>query len=181
VRRRAWLALALPLATGGLWGCASTPSVRPPDPAAETVSGRLSVQVAAHGSQAARSVNADFDLRGGAQQGELQLATPLGTVLAQARWMPGEVWLKQSGSERRFGSLSALADEVLGEPLPLDALFDWLRGRPWSGAPSTRRAGGFDQLGWSVDLARWAEGLVTAQRAAAAHAPAVVVKAKLAS
>lgn len=157
-------------------GCATAPPTAP-DATAEVLSGRLSVQVAAHAGQAARSVSADFDLRGGAEQGELQLATPMGTVLAQARWRPGEVWLKRSDGERRFESLAALADEVLGEPLPLDALFDWLRGRPWRGAPSARSERGFEQLGWTVDLQRWSEGLLTARRPSA---PAVTVRAKLA-
>jgi outer membrane lipoprotein LolB len=160
-----------------LAGCASTPP-KPPDAAAAAVSGRLSVQVDAHGNQGARSVNADFDLQGNAEQGELQLATPMGTVLAQARWRPGEVWLKQSDGERRFANLTALADEVLGEPLPLGALLDWVRGRPWHGAPSAQRPHGFEQLGWTIDLAQWSQGLVVARRAAA---PVVTVKAKLAS
>jgi outer membrane lipoprotein LolB len=105
----------------------------------------------------------------------------MGTVLAQARWRPGEVWLKRSDGERRFATLTALADEVLGEPLPLGALLDWVRGRPWSGAPSTRLPGGgngFQQLGWTIDLAQWPQGLVVARRAAP---PVVTVKAKLAS
>lgn len=173
-RRRLLAALA---AAALLAGCASTPQ-RPPDAGAAAVSGRLSVQVEAHGKQAARSVNADFDLQGNAEQGELQLATPMGTVLAQARWRPGEVWLKQSDGERRFANLTALADEVLGEPLPLGALLDWVRGRPWNGAPSAQRPNGFEQLGWTIDLAQWPQGLVVARRAAA---PTVTVKAKLAS
>lgn len=177
MRRRA---LVGGLAAAALLSGCATPG-RAPQAEARSVAGRLSVQVAATPQQAARSVNADFDLQGGAERGELQLATPMGTVLAQARWRPGEVWLKSSDGERRFPTLSALADEVLGEPLPLDALFDWLRGRPWTGAPSRPLSApeqGFEQLGWSVDLQRWNEGLVTARRGAA---PAVTVKAKLTS
>jgi outer membrane lipoprotein LolB len=176
IERRQHLLAAL-AAAALLAGCAATPQ-RPPDAGAPAVSGRLSVQVEAHGTQAARSVNADFDLQGNAEQGELQLATPMGTVLAQARWRPGEVWLKQSDGERRFANLTALADQVLGEPLPLGALLDWVRGRPWNGAPSAQRANGFEQLGWTIDLAQWSQGLVVARRTAA---PMVTVKAKLAS
>jgi outer membrane lipoprotein LolB len=67
---------------------------------------------------------------------------------------------------------------VLGETLPLAALFDWLRGRPWPGAPSRPVAAppGFEQLGWRVDLARFAEGQVDARRD---RAPAVNVRARL--
>ena len=63
VRRKLMAALA---AAVFLAGCASTPQ-RPPDAGAAAVSGRLSVQVDAHGQQGARSVNADFDLRGNAE------------------------------------------------------------------------------------------------------------------
>jgi len=162
-----------------LAGCA-TPG-RPVDASAPTISGRLSVQVEAHNGAPARSVSADFDLAGNAEQGELQLATALGTVMAQARWRPGEVWLKSSDGERRFATLAALADEVLGEPIPLHAMFSWLRGRPWEGAPSQPlppAAQGFEQLGWTVNLERWAEGQLSARRSAA---PAVTVKARLGS
>ena len=56
------------------------------------------------------------------------------------------------------------------------ALIDWLRARAWPGAPSATRDGGFEQLGWRVDLSRFAEGWVVAARDAA---PAVSVRARL--
>ena len=79
------------LAAGALAGCSTlTPA---PGAVDDTLSGRLSVQVAAHGDAPARNVSAAFDLRGGAERGELQLTSPLGTVMAQARWSPSEVLL----------------------------------------------------------------------------------------
>src|SRR5207244_13623349 len=103
----------------------------------------------------------------------------LGTVLAQARGSPGRVALLTSKGETRFASLDELTREVLGESLPVAALFDWLRGRPWSGAPSAAAAtgdeAGFQQLGWVVSLARFGEGLIAAKRP---QAPAVTVRAK---
>ena len=170
-------ALALLAAAALLAGCASTP--RAPGAPDEAVSGKLSVQVAAQLGAPARSVSVTFDLRGGAERGEMQLTSPLGTVMAQARWQPGEVVLKQAEGEKRFPDLPALADEVLGEPLPLGALFDWLRGRPWGGAPSRPLAPpavGFQQLGWAVELERWKEGWIVARRSAP---PAVTVRARL--
>ncbi|MEW6705062.1 MAG: outer membrane lipoprotein LolB [Pseudomonadota bacterium] len=150
-----------------------------PGDADAPISGKLSVQVEAQPGSPARSVSAAFDLRGGAERGEMQLTSPLGTVMARARWQPGEVLLKDAGGEKRFPDLPALADEVLGEPLPLAALFDWLRGRPWAGAPSSPLAppaAGFEQLGWTVALERWSEGWIVARRSAA---PAVTVRARL--
>lgn len=156
-------------------------AVVPPAPVAgDTLSGRLAVKVDGVNGAAARSVSAAFELTGDPRTGRLNLSTPLGSVLAQARWAPGSVVLVTPQGERQFADLDALTGEVLGESLPVAALFDWLRGRPWAGAPSTVKvppAGpGFDQLGWAVDLARFDESWVIATRQAA---PTVVVRAKL--
>jgi len=56
------------------------------------------------------------------------------------------------------------------------ALIDWLRGRPWPGAPSLASPGGFEQLGWHVDLSRFAEGWVLAARE---RTPAISVRIRL--
>jgi outer membrane lipoprotein LolB len=147
---------------------------------ADTLSGRLAVRVEASEGVAARSENAAFELQGDAQTGRLNLSTPLGSVLAQARWAPGSVVLATPQGERRFSNLDGLTREVLGESVPVAALFDWLRGRPWTGAPSVATGApgepGFAQLGWSVSLARFDDGLVVARRESA---PVVTVRAKL--
>lgn len=168
-RRPRWPAawgLAAALVFGG---CASTP---PPG----ALSGRLVVNVAAAADQPSRSVSGSFDLQGDADRGELRLTSPLGTLVAAARWAPGEALLLAGGEERRFDDLDSLSREALGEALPLRALPDWLRGRPWAGAASTPADGGFEQLGWQVRTARLAEGYVEAARAAP---PAVSVRARL--
>ena len=153
--------------------CATPRAPTEPD----ALSGRLSVRVDAHQGQPARSVNSIFELKGTAERGELVLTSPLGTTLAQARWQPGRAELLTSdGGAQRFPDLDSLAQETFGEPLPMAALFDWLRGRPWAGAPSNRSAAGFEQLGWTVSLERAAEGWIVASRPAA---PAVTVRAKL--
>ena len=144
---------------------------------ADALSGRLVVRVDASGGATARSENAAFELQGDAKAGRLDLATPLGTVVAQARWAPGSVMLVTPRGERRFADLDALTEEMLGESVPVAALFDWLRGRPWPGAASAATPDpGFTQLGWAVSLARFDEGWVVAKRD---RAPAVTVRAKL--
>ena len=166
MRRRAALAAVLSL----LAGCATVPRPAP------DLAGRLSVRVESHEAKPARSVNTQFELRGDAQAGDLQLTTPLGSTAAQARWRPGGAELITSEGTRRYADLDALAQELLGESLPLAALIEWLRGRAWTGAPSTAREGGFEQLGWKVDLSRFAEGWVQAGRD---RAPALSVRARL--
>ena len=147
---------------------------------AAALTGRLAVRVEASAGAPARAVSAAFDLRGSATTGRLNLVTPLGSVLAQARWSPGSVVLATPQGETQFPDLDALTRAVLGESLPVAALFDWLRGRPWPGAASTATVApaeaGFEQLGWVVNLARFDEAWVAARRDAA---PAVTVRARM--
>jgi outer membrane lipoprotein LolB len=171
--RAAALLAALVLAA-----CASVPQGAPP--AGEALSGRLAVRVDGSDGSAPRSENAAFELQGSPRAGRLNLSTPLGSVIAQARWAPGSVVLATPQGERNFADLDALTREVLGESVPVAALFDWLRGRPWPGAASSASSApaepGFAQLGWAVSLARFDEGWVVARRE---RAPAVTVRAKL--
>lgn len=171
--RRSWAAVALVLCIG-LSACATrTPAVPGPD----ALSGRMSVRVAATAGQAERAANMAFELRGTPEAGAIDFSTPLGSVVAQARWAPGRVVLVTPQGERAFDDLDSLSREALGEAVPVAALFDWLRGRPWPGAPHQRGEGVvFSQLGWQVDLARFSAGQVTASRA---QAPAVTVRAVL--
>ena len=146
----------------------------------DTLSGRFAVRVDGTDGAAARSVTAAFELLGSANLGQLNLSTPFGSVLAQARWAPGQVVLVTPKGETNYPDLDALTREILGEGLPVAALFDWLRGRPWPGAVSTPTSApgdtGFEQLGWVVDLARIDEAWVVARRE---RAPVVTLRAKL--
>ena len=164
-------ATALLAALTLLGACAMLPPRTAPD-----LAGRLALRVAASDGAGARNVSTGFELRGDAQAGELTLTTPIGSTTAQARWRPGAAELITAEGTRRFADLDALAQELLGEALPLMALIDWLRGRPWPGAPSLASAGGFEQLGWRIDLSHFAEGWVAAARE---RAPAIAVRALL--
>ncbi len=163
----------------GLSGCAS---LRPPGEEAlpTAVAGRLAVRVEpVEPGGAVRSSSGSFELLGTPRAGELRLSTPLGTVMAVARWQPGEVTLQGDGQTRRYDDLGQLTRDVVGEALPVEALFDWLRGRPWTGAasePLLDGRPGFAQLGWQVLLAEAGEGLIVATRPAP---PAVTVRAKV--
>lgn len=163
--------LAVALTVAALASCAAVP-VR--DEGA--LSGRLAVQVAAHAGEAARGFSVGFELRGNADEGALTLHNPLGLQFAAAHWRPGRAVLLSADGEQVFADLDALALRALGEPVPLQALSDWLRGRAWAGAPAQALPKGFDQLGWTVDLSRQADGLVSALRPAP---PAIMVRARL--
>jgi outer membrane lipoprotein LolB len=172
LRCGATLLATLALALGG---CAALP---PPEPG--TIAGRLALQVEAHQERPAQSISAGFDLRGTAERGELRLSTPLGTTLAAAFWGPGQARLVTPQGERRFDDLDALSRDAFGESLPLRALPDWLRGRPWPGAADSALplvpGPGFVQLGWTIDLAGFEVGRLLAWRAGP---PGVRLRAQL--
>lgn len=155
-----------------LAACA-TVSVTDPAP---WITGRLSLQMEAHAGQAARSASAAFELRAHGEAGELRLNSPLGIRAATARWAPGLAALDQGQGEQVYASLAELSQQALGEALPLQALPDWLAGRPWPAAPHAATAVGFEQVGWDVNLARRSEGWVEMRRAAP---PALRLRVKL--
>ena len=138
--------------------------------------GRLLLRVDATANQAAQSVSAAFELQGDGDSGELRLLTPLGTRLATAQWSPRQVLLTTAEGAQTFASLDELSQQALGQSVPLAALPDWLAGRPWPGAAFQTQAQGFEQLGWQVNTAGRAEGLVEARRPSA---PAVLLRVRL--
>ena len=171
--RRGLCAAGVALAALMLGGCATRP---PADAAMPWTSGKMSVRVEASADRTASQVSAGFDLRGDGQRGELRLSSPLGAVLASARWSATEVVLDTGQGETRYPDLDTLSQQALGEVLPLRAFPDWLAGRPWAGAQATPVAGGFEQLGWAVSVAGLADGRVEAVRAAP---PKVTVRVRL--
>jgi outer membrane lipoprotein LolB len=169
VARVLWLAIAV-LGVG----CATAPQGMAPRE--EVLSGRLAMRVEATATDPARSVSSAFDLRGSSQQGQLDLSTPLGTLVARARWRPGRAVLTTTDREVEYTDLDAMSAAALGETIPVAALFDWLHGRPWNGAPSRPTPDGFEQLGWSVDTTRLDEGVISARRHSS---PTVTFSARL--
>ncbi|MEJ6007721.1 outer membrane lipoprotein LolB [Paucibacter sp. AS339] len=143
------------------------------------LNGRLSVQVAGSSGRASGG-NAGFELIGSPTAGQLELSTPLGSLVARASWRDGEVSLQTPDAERSYANLDELTRELLGEAIPVAALFDWLRGRPWPQAPSQAltQGPGFEQLGWRIDLSKLDEGLILAHRPAE---PAVTLRARIES
>jgi outer membrane lipoprotein LolB len=112
-------------------------------------SGRLSLRI---DSEPAQSFAALFELRGGPEQGELVLTSPIGSTLAQLQWSPGEAFLKNGNETRRYASVAALAEAATGAAIPIDALFGWLDGRQQA-VP-----------GWRADLGGTSSGRLQARR-----------------
>lgn len=99
-----------------------------------------------------KSFSAAFLLEGSKQRGSLRLSTALGTVLAELAWTPDGAALTSSQGERQAFSLDALIADVLGSPVPVEALFAWLHGDALQAA------------GWHANLDQLPEGRLTAVR-----------------
>lgn len=167
------------IAALSLAGCASLKS-SDDVPAGDLIAGRMSVQVSATDLEPARNVSAAFELSGTPERGRLDLNNPIGSTMARARWEPGLVALDTPQGQSRHPTLEDMTRTAIGEALPVPALFDWLRGRPWPGADSTPveppDPAGFRQLGWTVDLSRFDDARLIARREAT---PVITVNVKL--
>lgn len=105
-------------------GCAQ-PQAAKPERDATFWSGRMALAVE---GDAQKSFSASFQLEGSEERGSLRLSTALGTVLAELAWTPSGAILTSSQGERSASSLDALLADALGSPVPVEALFAWLRG-----------------------------------------------------
>lgn len=163
-----------------LAGCVTRPAVVDPLIPGDRFSGRMSVQIEAIGDEPARSTSGAFELMGNAQRGRLDLTTPIGNTVARARWEPAGVFLETPQGNSQHPTLMDMTRTMLGEELPVTAMFDWLRGRPWPGADSVAASSGepsgFHQLGWAVDLSRFDQARIVARRSAP---PVVIVQVRL--
>lgn len=95
---------------------------------------------------------AGFELLGTPKHGRLSLTSPLGTRLAEVEWSEdGAVW-RTAAETRHFVSMAQLTEQLVGTPLPLSALFDWLQSRPTK------------TQGWEADLQDMPRGRLRALR-----------------
>jgi outer membrane lipoprotein LolB len=118
--------------------------------------GRLSFVVeAAPGSlEAAQSFSGSFELSGNPQAGQLDLLSPLGQIVMQLLWQPGQAEILRGKDRQQFASAQILLEQATGAALTLTELFAWL-----SGNNSLTQAGS-----WQVDLSSHAQGRIVARR-----------------
>ena len=120
-------------------------------------SGRMSLKIdaldpQALGPQQGQLFSASFELIGNAQTGQLNLISPLGSVLAALSWTDSTAQLRANGELRHFNSLDALVLHATGASIPIASLFAWLAGVE-AQAP-----------GWQADLSRLSNGRLIARR-----------------
>jgi outer membrane lipoprotein LolB len=136
-------------ATFFIAGCATKSAAIATFPAESQWSGRLALKIQGEPPQA---FSADFELGGSPGSGLLAFYTPLGTTAARLQWAPGSASLLADGQTRTFASVGALVREATGAEVPVEALFDWLRGTATT-VP-----------GWVVDLSALDTGRLFAVR-----------------
>ncbi|SCC92200.1 conserved hypothetical protein [Thiomonas sp. X19] len=153
-RGRNW---TLPIALGlslFLAACAIPPAPKPtPAQASQlrlNISGRISVLTGEPPEQ--KNLYGGFRLEllaGGA--GHFDVFSPLGQMLAQARWTSESASLNNGRQTQDYASFEDMTEAALGVALPRAALQDWVRGEPATTLPFTRLGdGAFEQLGWRV-------------------------------
>ena len=108
--RRLFFLLAL--AAHLLAGCSTTAiENRREGPPSDSWSGRMALNLATEPPQA---FFATFELKGTADTGELSLTSPLGNVVAEMRWAPGDARLRTGQTTQQADSVAALSREATG-------------------------------------------------------------------
>lgn len=93
---------------------------------------------------------------------QLDLVNPMGSTLARVQVVPGHATLTRSdGSQERAHDPDALVEQVLGSPIPVGGMREWLRGESRGATAVQRDSNGqlsaFVQDGWRVQLSRYDE------------------------
>ena len=174
-------ALAVSFLVTLLTACA-TPILAPPDRA---YSGRFAVTTA-FGEQR-ENVSGRFNLEIRGPQQIVELSSPLGTTVARVEIEPGGA--RATGGqmqEVRGADADALTQQLLGWPLPVSGLADWIEGRPVpTRVARVEREGGrvvlLEQDGWTIRLPEYSEATarprrLVLERLAAANTPSVVLR-----
>ena len=148
--RRSIFGIGLFLATFFIAGCAnSTRATSQNDAKSSFWQGRLALRVDANPVQ---SFSAGFELTGNAENGELRLLSPVGSVVVSMHWSPLVAVLQSNGETRTFNTVGELAQQATGADLPIAALFQWLNGDNTA------------VMGWQASLDDLANGRLMAQR-----------------
>ena len=169
-------------APAGPTGASASPVQTVQAPAAQQFSGRLSLRVHQPRTGATDGGTLLFEFDGSPEAGTLVLQTVIGTAVATARWNAQGAEIVTAQGRQTGPRLDDVAGALLGQALPLAAILQWVRAEPWPLAPHRMRTAGFDQLGWSISLEAWHEGVVTAHRSAHPDRPGeldITVRARL--
>lgn len=165
---RRWPGLCVLALTAMLAACATPQKIDAPSQAGQVQAdtalsraGRFALSVT-HGNGQVEAVQGGFAWRDDGQRLMLDLTNPLGNTLARVWVVPGRAILERTdGSQETAAHPDALVEKVLGSPVPVAGLRDWLHGRTGSAPAQQQRLddqqhlSGFEQAGWRVGLSRY--------------------------
>lgn len=155
--------VALPvLLLGMIAGCAAPRMISPDADTAFQRTGRFAVTVKTF-SGAQDAVQGGFAWQDTGSVLTLDLANPLGSTLARVTVRDGVAMLTHSNGAQEYAQdADGLVEKVLGSPVPVSGLRDWLRGRTATDSAhqvqtdgTTGQLAGFVQDGWRVRLSRY--------------------------
>jgi outer membrane lipoprotein LolB len=160
-RLAAAAALAVSCATL-LGGCATAPlstAVVAPYADKLELAGNLSVNYVRDGKR--ESLSGKFTWRQDGKRTDVELASPLGQTIATIAVTPGEAVLREGNKVPVSApDVDALTAQVLGWPLPVAGLRDWLQGyalddggRRFAASPARNKLATRD--GWQLEFVTW--------------------------
>lgn len=126
---------------------------------AMTVGGRLSVRYQQNGQP--QSLQGKFLWEQQSDHTDITLYSPLGQTIATIAISPGLAVMAQSdGEKRQAPNVTALTQQVLGWPMPVDGLRYWLQGFVQNDDGSLQQASpdqtqNFRSDGWQVRYVSW--------------------------
>ena len=124
-----------------------------------SVGGRLSVRYQQAGQP--QSLQGKFRWQQQGEQTNITLYSPLGQTIATIAITPGlAVMVQSDGEKRQAPNVTALTQEVLGWPMPVDGLRYWLQGfvqnvdgKLQTASPESTHS--FQSDGWRVRYVSW--------------------------
>lgn len=124
-----------------------------------TLTGRLSVQYQQNGRP--QAMQGKFSWMQNSETTHIALLSPLGQTMAKIIITPVQASLQQAGeAPREAADIDMLSTQMLGWPLPVAGLRNWLQGFDLDELGMRRAAmpgalSGFDSDGWQVRYVSW--------------------------
>lgn len=148
---------------GALAACTTTPKpIEGASADAFSRIGRFAITVNEEGGKQS-AVQGGFSWSDDGRRYVLDLTNPLGSTQARVEGGPGgAVLTKADGTRLQAADPDALAEDALGNRVPVSGLRDWLRGRVPANPPASHltqdelgRPAAFEQGGWRARLSRY--------------------------
>ncbi|NBS72600.1 MAG: hypothetical protein EBT78_02430 [Betaproteobacteria bacterium] len=109
-----------------LTACAQLPKTNSTSHNDLLIQGRLSLQIDSSPSQV---LFAPFEMRGSASKGQIDIYSPLGSILAQAMWDSEQAVLINGQRRQVFANMNDLEQKLLGTPISLPEVIQFYQSK----------------------------------------------------